>query len=277
VHRPPLAEASRALVGKSSAAPLTFGLSGAALLVAVCIAGFSVAPRDWLLPMGAIGLVALTTSMLAARSYQSQLRGRTVGAFTAAPLIVLGALAAYVVPSASAAGLVLAFALALILLALRAARWAGHPGQLRNMQDFRAARAFFRRRLRQSATSIDEIWIPYLLAFGLGKDLDRWSVAAPGPPRTSPDRLDDDRSFTPSTGFPSESSGGGFRPGGGAFGGAGASGYWASSINSCAASVPAPRAESSSSSSDSSSYSSSDSSSSSSGGSDSGGGSGGGW
>lgn len=275
----PLDEAARALVGKASAAPLTFGVSGALFVIAATVLALTVASRPWVVPMGAISVGALVLSMLLAASYQSQLLGRAVGALITAPLLVFGAIVAYVVPSPMAVAVVLAIVLAYVALALRAARWSAHPGQLRNMQNFRAARAFFRRRLRQSATNIDELWIPYLLAFGLGKDLDRWSVARPASPRTSSDIRDDvSGPFTPSAGFSGDPAGNSFRPGGGAFGGAGASGYWASSINSFAATVAAPRAESSSSSSDSSSYSSSsDSSSSSSGGSDSGGGSGGGW
>jgi uncharacterized membrane protein YgcG len=111
-----------------------------------------------------------------------------------------------------------------------------------------AARRHFQRELHRPEPRLQDAWIPYLLAFGLGPDLDRWlqvhgaaSAVAGG-------------------------AGGGMSPeawsgGGGRFAGGGASGTWAA-LGSLSAAIPTP---------------SSSSGSGSSGGSSSGGGGGGGW
>ncbi len=111
------------------------------------------------------------------------------------------------------------------------------------------ARSYFQQELQKEKPAIKDDWYPYLLAFGLGPDVDRWT-----------------RSF-PAVGIPSARSGrsspgdsGGFSGGGGSFGGAGASGSWAAAATSLG-----------------SSRSSSSSSSGGGGGGSSGGGGGGGW
>ena len=45
---------------------------------------------------------------------------------------------------------------------------------LRRRRQFLAARNYFRRELRKPSPRLDDAWIPYLLAFGLGPDVDRW-------------------------------------------------------------------------------------------------------
>ena len=116
-----------------------------------------------------------------------------------------------------------------------------------------AGRAYFLHQLEQDRPAIKDEWFPYLLAFGLGRYVDKWMK-----------RFSDAAAFRSSdtTRFhtASPSSGGySFSGGGGSFGGAGASGAWAMAATSLGASA------------------SSSSSSSGGGGGSSGGGGGGGW
>jgi uncharacterized membrane protein YgcG len=116
------------------------------------------------------------------------------------------------------------------------------------------ARDYFVRELRAERPRLDDRWFPYLVAFGLGGDMDRWfkrfgSAAAVG------------RTSTSTYGGGSGGSGGGsWSGGGGAFGGGGSSATWAAAATAMGAGVA-----------------SASSSSSGGGGGSSGGGGGGGW
>src|SRR5262249_13328301 len=123
-------------------------------------------------------------------------------------------------------------------------------------------RSFFLQELEKPKPGLRDGWYPWLLAFGLGKQVDFWSGR-----HTSTGTSASTSDHSTSTGSSSSSSmGTGWSGGGGLSGGAGASGAWAAAAAGIAAGVAAP----------SSSSGSSGSSSSSSGGS-SGGGGGGGW
>ncbi|MGZ7077970.1 MAG: DUF2207 domain-containing protein [Thermoanaerobaculia bacterium] len=130
-----------------------------------------------------------------------------------------------------------------------------------------AARNYFIHELRSQQPRLRDDWYPYLLAFGLGTQVERW-FGAFGKRSTSDQfaaaRTSSSSTSSSSTSMASDSPA--FTGGGGAFGGAGATGGWAVAAAAMAAGVASP------SSSDSSSGSSSSSSSSS-----SGGGGGGGW
>jgi uncharacterized membrane protein YgcG len=100
-----------------------------------------------------------------------------------------------------------------------------------------SARQYFAYELSKSDPRLEDRWFPYLLAFELGPNVDRWfrAYGATGSPSTT------------STDFGSGSSGGSgggsSRPwtgGGGAFGGAGATGSWAAAVGTVAAGVAAP-------------------------------------
>ena len=86
-----------------------------------------------------------------------------------------------------------------------------------------AGRAWCRAQLEQERPDLDDRWFPYLLAFGLGPQVDYWfraygEVAAAG------------------GGFAGQAgSSGGFSAGGGAFGGAGAAGAWGAAASGFAA------------------------------------------
>lgn len=124
-----------------------------------------------------------------------------------------------------------------------------------------AGRSFFFKELEKPLPNLRDGWYPWLLAFGLGRQVDFWSTRY-STTGTSASPWD----HSTSRGSSSSSSHTGWSGGGGLSGGAGVSGTWAAAAAGMAAGVAAP----------SSSSSSGGSSSSSSGGS-SGGGGGGGW
>jgi uncharacterized membrane protein YgcG len=128
-------------------------------------------------------------------------------------------------------------------------------------------RQYFIDELARPQPALRDTWYPHLLAFGLGRNVDRWfrSHAAP----TSNDTTTwSSSSSSSSSSSGSSSSSSGWTGGGGAFGGAGASGSWAIAATGMAAGVSAPSSSGSSGGGSSSSSSSSSSS---------GGGGGGGW
>jgi uncharacterized membrane protein YgcG len=167
---------------------------------------------------------------------------------------------------------------------LRKARWHGTREFLQWRRNLVAARDWFAFELGKPDPELKDEWMPYLIAFGLTTAMDEWTrrFAAPKPRGTSSSR-EPGPSITPFASSPAASS----EPvrhwtgGGGAFGGAGATGSWAKEVTSFAAVIapPAPVATSGFSSSSSSFSSSSSRSSFSSSGSSSrsGGGGGGGW
>ncbi len=95
-----------------------------------------------------------------------------------------------------------------------------------------AARLHCARQLRERAPNLEDRWFPYLLAFGLAPQMDRWF------------RAFGDRTAVASgsawTSSGSPSGGGGWSGGGGAFGGAGASASWAMAATAMSAGVPSP-------------------------------------
>jgi uncharacterized membrane protein YgcG len=133
------------------------------------------------------------------------------------------------------------------------------------------ARGYFERQLQNATPALDDAWFPYVLAFELGPDADRWFKSFGG----QADRLSSTRlgsspaSTTAGSSWGSSSSSGsnwtGF--GGGASGGAGASAAWAVAATDMAAGVSSPSSGGSSGSSSGGSSSSGSS----------GGGGGGGW
>ena len=130
---------------------------------------------------------------------------------------------------------------------------------------FAAARRWFARELRSPEPRLRDDWFPYVIAFGLGKNAERW-FARFGSAAEATARSSSSGSFSSSSSSGASTSS--WTGGGGAFGGAGATGGWALAAGALAAGVSAPS---------SSSGSSGGSSSSGGGGSSSGGGGGGGW
>jgi hypothetical protein len=137
-----------------------------------------------------------------------------------------------------------------VLFVAGRARTRLHPRTIALRKRLATARRHFARELRRPEPRLRDEWVPYLLALGLGRGLDRW-VRIHGAKLAAAHDEAVSRSAV----------GAGWSGGGGAFAGGGASGSWAA-LGSLS-SVPAP--------------SSSSDGSGSSGGSSSGGGGGGGW
>lgn len=179
----------------------------------------------------------------------------TVGAFTLAGLVV--------------------WLLALLQSVLNGARSTQSPERIAFRKQLAAAREYFRVELKQAVPRLREEWYPHLLAFGLGRHVDRWFKAFGGTNAavsTTASSHDGDRSFSASGGgFSTSGSGGsswGGFGGGGGFAGAGATVAFGSALGAMSSGVSAPSSSGSSGSSGGSSSSS---------GGSSGGGGGGGW
>jgi len=159
-------------------------------------------------------------------------------------------------------GIAVLIGLTMLLIAafnsvLHAASSRENASQILFRKNFAAAREYFQSQLATSNPELQDVWYPYLLAFGLGESVDRWFQSYGGTGVYTSHSTGSAGSF---------SGGGGSQPwtgGGGAFGGAGASASWAAVAGTMAAGVAAP--------------SSSGSGGGGGGGSSSGGGGGGGW
>lgn len=130
-----------------------------------------------------------------------------------------------------------------LLLALGLARSAFNliatresPESLARRRELARARDYFDRELRQAAPRLEDRWYPYLLAFGLAPQVDRWFRSYGDATRTG----GIGSSTTGSGGSFSGGSGGGWTGGGGAFGGAGASASFAAAATAMGAGVSAP-------------------------------------
>lgn len=96
-----------------------------------------------------------------------------------------------------------------------------------------AARRFFAAELRRERPALEDRWFPWIVAFGLAPQVDRWfraQAGATGATIHSPTSI----------GGASGSSGGGWTGGGGSFGGAGATASFAAAVSSMAAGVSKP-------------------------------------
>ncbi len=96
-----------------------------------------------------------------------------------------------------------------------------------------SARRYLKRELKKRQPGLKDAWLPYLLAFGLGTNVDRW-FRAHGRRESFAD------GFASSAAGSSSGAAGRWTGGGGSFGGAGASASWAAAAGSLAAGVSAP-------------------------------------
>jgi uncharacterized membrane protein YgcG len=137
-------------------------------------------------------------------------------------------------------------ALALVPLAawsslLNTARSRESDEAIRKRRILGAGRRLLRRELKSAHPRLQDDWLPYLLAFGLGSEMDRWFRAFGGASRGG-------STFTStSTGGGSFGSSGssGWSGGGGQFGGAGAMASWGVAAAGMASGVSAPGSSSS--------------------------------
>ncbi len=116
---------------------------------------------------------------------------------------------------------------------LNNARTRETPEGVRKRQLLTAARRLLAAELRRERPALEDAWMPYLLALGLGPRVDGWwrrFGAATGVGTEA----------VPTGGFSGRSSGGGWTGGGGAFGGGGASASWAAAATGLAAGVARP-------------------------------------
>jgi uncharacterized membrane protein YgcG len=127
--------------------------------------------------------------------------------------------------------------LGLAFLVLRAARTREDPERLELRRTLAAGRAFFVRELRKPQPKLDDAWFPYLLAFGLGKHIDKWFRAF-GAEHTTLSSASGMAVASASSG--SWSGGGAMFGGGGGFGGGGAGRTWVASVATLSAGVAAP-------------------------------------
>ncbi|HYK91334.1 MAG TPA: hypothetical protein VE398_21365, partial [Acidobacteriota bacterium] len=96
-----------------------------------------------------------------------------------------------------------------------------------------AAREYFREQLKSPRPNLRDAWYPYLIAFGLGTQVDRWFKAFGGSKGSGHSDIMDSSSSEVATST-------GWTGGGGSFGGAGASGSWAVAAGALASGVSAP-------------------------------------
>ena len=100
-----------------------------------------------------------------------------------------------------------------------------------------AARQYFLEQLHRSAPALRDEWYPYLIAFGLGANVDHWFRSFG---TTVPTTSGISQPFGTSSSVGGSSSGTSWTGGGGGFGGAGASGAWAAAAGTLAAGYAAP-------------------------------------
>jgi uncharacterized membrane protein YgcG len=261
------------IVGRDAERPSWYWQVPLGLLVAgvlLIVIGAALEPGTAALALlAALGIVvALTIALLFARGYRNSPAARLGPALVALLLAagVLGGLRWLLhSPDLTAieslgAALLAAGMLLFVLIAFLCRRGAE---ELRRRRRLLAARNYFQRELRQPSPQLDDAWLPYLLAFGLGPDVDRWfKVSGAAIAGASSSGMS-----VGSAGHSAVPGKSAWSGGGGSFAGAGASASWVSAVGTIAAGVAAP----------SSSGGSSGGGGGGGGGSSSGGGGGGGW
>jgi uncharacterized membrane protein YgcG len=155
--------------------------------------------------------------------------------------------------------------LAIYNLILDALRIDEAPEKIAIRKKLLSARSYFMKQLQSSAPHLSDDWFPYILAFGLGPNVDSW-FRSHGKSISSAGTASHSSSSASFSG--GGNSGTSWTGGGGSFGGAGASGSWAAAAAAVGSGVSSPGSSSGGSSSGGGGGG---------GGSSSGGGGGGGW
>lgn len=220
------------------------GLIGAGVLLVVlgAILEPGTAPLITVVALGVLG--ALVIAVQFARGYRKAPVARLPPAIVACVLVGLvlwGLRWAVRRPDISwieclGAAMLAAGMLHVLLIAFLCRRGAD---EVRRRRRLLAARDYFRRELRHPSPRLDDAWFPYLLAFGLGPDADRWfkvhGGAATGSASAMAASAGASSGHGSVHGTPAWTGGGG-----GSFGGAGASGSWVSAVGTLAAGVAPP-------------------------------------
>jgi uncharacterized membrane protein YgcG len=225
-------------------------LQGAWRLTAVLVLGAAVAfvaalrsDFNWiavLMPFAGIAIANAITVRLMAVAARAEVEHPGIRLGTVlAPAFLLAALVSVplfwfyrFVPLPAWPGVVLVFA-AIINSAFNGVRTRVSPEQIARRKRLCGARRYFVRELGHSEPHLRDEWYPYLIAFGLNREMDRWF-----------------RSYASSTGgtsgFGTAASSGsgmssaGWSGGGGSFGGAGAVAGWAAAAGTLSAGVASP-------------------------------------
>ncbi len=113
------------------------------------------------------------------------------------------------------------------------------PKRIARRKALIAARRYFRRELGRTEPRLSDAWFPYVVAFGLTSDADRWFRAHGAASRSSSSGWSGGGSGSGS-GSSSSSSPSSWTGGGGSFGGAGASASWAAAAGALSAGVASP-------------------------------------
>lgn len=209
------------------------------------VAAVLLRPRDVPVAFASLGILFATYlfSIIAAAAWQRRVHSLGVSSVTwGLPWAsATTALLVFLVQGWFRAGPVLVVALVLLWLAFTnsifnqaMARQSVERIALRKR--LAAAREFFRWELKKDAPALRDDWFAYLIAFGLGRHIDRWFRAfSPEVARTG--------AMIPSGSVTSGSSGGsgwtGFG-GGGGFSGGGSSASFAAAVGGMASAVPSP-------------------------------------
>lgn len=262
-----------------------FLLGLGALFLAWWVGGF---PKTGVLPLELGALVVAGIGWVAGAIFRGNIQwGRTAALVCLIPALILGTATAIflwfyvggglVDLSAEALVGIVAITLSLTNASVNALRSRESRDGIALRKTLTAGREFFVAQLRKTRPALRDEWYPWLLAFGLARQVDDWSAEREQKTKNKDtDTADDDRwsSDSLSTAAPVQQPWTGF--GGGRSGGGGASGSWVAAAGGMAAGVspPAPSVSSGPSDTDSGTPSSSSSSSS---GASSGGGGGGGW
>ncbi|MGZ5444750.1 MAG: hypothetical protein ACXW5U_30640 [Thermoanaerobaculia bacterium] len=219
----------------------------AALLFVIAAAVLSAAPGAIMLvvfPGAVFAIIACVVAWFMSRPITSFVR-----AFVAPSILMslpsLGFIAGALTAKDSRIGVILPFAIALWLLALLHLML--NLLKIRDPRELIAfrkriagARKFFLEQLQLPQPALRDEWFPYVLAFGLGTQVDRWFRAFGGTVSAS----SSGSAWSSSTSSSASSSTSSWTGGGGAFGGAGATGSWAVAAGAVAAGVSAPSSSS---------------------------------
>jgi uncharacterized membrane protein YgcG len=200
-----------------------------------------------------IGLLVSLVAMLVAQGYDQRVLGApAIGIYYFIPLAALTAALVYLTLATqhifdawTLAGLGLLCA-ACVNSQLNLMRSRDTPAFTGLRKRLMSARRYFQRELRAPNPRLQDGWLPYLLAFGLGPHVDKWFRAYGGAGRGMHDSgFSTGASTARAAGTQATSNWSG---GGGTFAGAGATGTWVAAVGGMAASIPAPSSGSGSSS-----------------------------
>ncbi len=247
-----------------------------AALAGVLLAGaWILRPHEILISIGPIVGISILYAIakVLALSWRERIVGLTGPSLGfGIPLVVIAALTAWNIftGDSEASGLLLAgsaaLCLAIVNSVLNAAKTRQGPERILLRKRLTSGREYFRQELNKPNPRLQDHWLPYLVAFGLGSNVDQWfreyRASTAGHDELGRDKV------AQSVSSSSASSGSGWTGGGGMSGGAGAGRSWAAAVGAMAVGVSSASSGSGSSSSSSGGSSSSSSS---------GGGGGGGW